>query len=231
MFEEMEKLISPGSTIDFTVPDITLSGLIDELESLAERFWRADDCKTADAIGASELCHLVGRFGEAVNRARGYAEVRYNAALEAYWADKARDFAKTSPEGEHAVRAIDENMAISRAAVELEAKRGEFLRLLDLLALEFIDIALRCNKPRLYGFQIVFECLDVLAIKKRAEALKRLARTVDELEYSDDFFTSVHAAIIAYSNELRLDGVCNQTPLGKAISELIERRNKRHESM
>ena len=107
----MEKLISPGSTIDFTVTAITLSGLIDELESLAERFWRADDCKTADAIGASELCHLVGRFGEAVNRARGYAKVRYNAALEAYWADKARDFAKTSPEGEHAVRAIDENMA------------------------------------------------------------------------------------------------------------------------
>lgn len=221
----MQKLIRPGGVIDFMVPDITLPGLIDELESLAERFWLADEPETASGVGASELFHIVGRFGEAVNRARGYAKVRYDAALEAYWADKARDFAKTSPEGERAVRTIDENMTISRAAVELDAKRGELLRLIELLAFEFLDIALRCSKPLLYGFQIVFECQDLLAIKKRAEALKRLARTVEELEYGDDDFTRVHAEIIAYSNELLRGGVGNQTPLGKSISEKLERRN------
>ena len=73
--------------------------LVGELERLAKRLWRADEMESAAGVGATELCQLLGILGVAVGRVRSNAEVGYRAALEAYWADKAGNFAKAFPQG------------------------------------------------------------------------------------------------------------------------------------
>ena len=176
--------------------------LVDELESLAESVWFADEGKAAGVVGASEFCHLVGRLGVAIDNLRGDAKVRHDAALEAYWADKARDFAKAAPESEHAVRTVDENMAISRAAVGIETEYCKFLRLLDAFALEFLRLATRFFHARFKDGDVSFKCHDLVACKKQAESLKRLAGAVEEFEHGGCNVEDIHAAIIAYTNEV-----------------------------
>ena len=178
--------------------------LIDELESLAEGFWLADEAEATGGIGALELYDFMDRFGHAVYDARTRAKVRYNAALEAYWTNEARDFAKTAPEGERAVRTIDENMAISRAAVGIDAKFGEFLRLLDVLAVEFIHLVSRLFQVRFETGYVSFESGDLVACKKQAEALKTFAGMIEKFEEGDYAIDDFHAASIAYSNALRI---------------------------
>lgn len=172
--------------------------LVGELERLAERLWSADELKSATGVGATELCQLLGRLGEAVGRVRSDAEIGYRAALEAYWADKAGNFAKAAPQGEDAVRTVDENMAISSAAVGIRTKHGEVLRLLDAFAMEFVGLALDVYKPHFGDGEIFFECGNLFAAQERTESLKRLARAIDELE-KGECGLDVHAAIIAYT--------------------------------
>ena len=180
--------------------------LVDKLQGLAYDFWTTDKPESARQIGASHFCHLVGDVGVAIDRARGEAEIRYRAALEAFWTDQARHFAEVSPQGEGTVLAIDKNMAIVSAAVSIDAKRGEFLSLLDLFAMEFIKLAIAFYEPCLDGGEIAFKCDDVLTAKKRAEAMKRLAGAIDELSHSDCSVDDVHDAIIAYCNEVGCAG-------------------------
>ena len=180
-----------------------LAELVGELERLAESVWLADEPETASGVSASELCDLMGSLGIAIDDMKSRAKVRHDAALEAYWADKAREFAKTSPEGEHAVRTVDENMAISRAAVGIDAKLREFLRLLEAFALEFFHLVGRLFQSRFEDGDITFESGDLVSCKKHAEALKRLAGAIEEFEHGDYAVYDFHAASIAYSNFLR----------------------------
>ena len=68
--------------------------------------------------------------------------------------------------------------------------------------MEFVKLAIAFYEPRLDGGEVVFECRDVLAVQKRAEAMKRLAGAIDELSRSDCGVDDVHDAIIAYCNEV-----------------------------
>ena len=174
-----------------------LEELVGKLESLLDRIWNADELKSATGSGAVDLCDLVGEVGVAVHDLRGKAEVAYRTALEAYWADKAGCFAETTPKGKGSVDTIDEYMAISRAAVELASQHGKFLRLVDALALEVVSLALDFYKPAFKCDDIVFECRDTFAAQKHANALKCLARTIDDLKDGYDS-VKVHDAIIAY---------------------------------
>ena len=175
--------------------------LVDKLQGLAYDFWTTDKPESARQIGASYICHLVGYVGVAIDRARGEAEIRYRAALEAFWTDQARRFAEVSPQGEGAVHAIDKNMAIASAAFRIHAQRGEFLRLLDLFAMEFVKLAIAFYEPRLDGGEVMFECRDFLTAKKRAEAMKRLAGAIDGFANSNCNVEDIHEAIIAYSTD------------------------------
>lgn len=176
-----------------------LAGLVGELERLADSLWGADESEAARRGWTRDLCNLVALAGAASDAAAREAEVGHRAALEAYWADKARDFAKAAPEGEGAVRAVDENMAISLAAAKLLAEHRDFLDALDFLAQEFIRLALEFCKATASGGEVAFESGDLAAAKKRADALKRLAEAVDAFGDAKDV-EKVHAAIIAYSN-------------------------------
>ena len=176
--------------------------LVNKIESLAHDVWTTEESESARQIGASNFCQLIGEVGVAIDRARGEAEIRYRAAFEAFWTDQARHFAEVSPQGEGAVHAIDKNMAIASAAVRISAQRGEFLRLLDLFAMEFVKLAIAFYEPCLDGGEIAFKCGDVLTAKKRAEAMKRLAGAIDDLSRSDCNADDVHDAIIAYCNEV-----------------------------
>ena len=181
--------------------------LVGELERLAHNVWIGDEPEGACIVGASDFCSLIGEVGIAIVDARRKAEIRYRAALEAFWADEARHFAESTPQGEGAVRTVDENMAIAFAAVRVSAKRGEFLRLLDFFAMEFVKLALAFFEPRPDGGEVVFECRDFLAAKKSAEAMKRLAGAIDELSRSDCYVKDVHDAIIAYCHETKTSGL------------------------
>lgn len=178
--------------------------LVDELERLANGLWCGGKSESAASIGASDIYDVIGKLGVAIDRARREAEVRHKAALEAFWADKARLFAVSAPKGENAVRSVDQNMAISVAAVRLDAQRGEFLRLLDLFAMEFVALALDFYKPTFEVGEICFKCRDFAAAEKRARALKRLAAGIDELKDGYDV-GKTHELIITYSNERRGD--------------------------
>ena len=178
-----------------------LEELVDKLKSLFDLIWSADEMKSATGSGAADFCDLVGKVGVAVRDVRAEAQVAYHAALEAYWADKARGFAVAAPDGKGAVHPIDEYMAISRAAVELDTKLGEFLCLIDAFAMEFISLSLKFYQPRFCGRDIEFECRDVFTCKKQADALKRLARAIEELEGGYDH-VKIHDAIIQYCGEI-----------------------------
>lgn len=175
--------------------------LIDKLESLAHDIWLTDKPEFAQLIGASDFCHLIGEVGVFVDRARAEAEVRYRAALEAFWADESRHFAEVTSKGEGTVQAVDKNMAIASAAVRIRAQRGEFLKMLDLLAMEFVKLALAFFKPRLDFGKVEFECGNFFAAQEHAEAMKRFAGAIDELSRSDCSVDKVHAVIIAYCND------------------------------
>lgn len=181
--------------------------LVDKIESLAHDIWTTDEPEPARQIGASHFCQCIGEVGVAIDRARGEAEIRYRAALEAFWTDQARHFAEVSPQGEGTMRAIDKNMAIVSAAVRIRAQRGEFLRLLNLFAMEFVKLAIAFYEPCLNGGDVVFECRDFLTAKKRAEAMKRLAGAIEDLSRSDCGVDDVHGAIIAYCNGLGREGL------------------------
>lgn len=175
--------------------------LIDKLESLTHDIWFADKPESARQIGASHFCQLIGEVGVLIADARGEAEIRYHAALEAFWTDQARHFAEVSPQGEGTMHAIDKNMAIVSAAVRICAQRGEFLKMLDLFAMEFVKLAIAFYEPRLDGGEVMFECRDFFAAKKRAEAVKRLAGAIEELSRPGCNVDKVHDAIIAYCTD------------------------------
>ena len=172
--------------------------LVSELERLTDRLWGTDESEAARRSWTRDLCDFVARAGAAADRAARDAEIRHRAALEAYWADKARDFAKSAPEGEDAVRTVDENMAISRAAVKLLAEHGDFLDLLGVFTHGLVRLALESGEAVVRDGEIVFECRDLLAAKKRASALKRLAQFIDDF-WKGECGLDVHAAIIAYT--------------------------------
>ena len=180
--------------------------LVDKFESLTDDIWLRDKAEATRHIGASHLCQLIGEVGVAVADARGEAEIRYRAALEAFWTDQARHFAEVSSQGEGTMHAIDKNMAIVSAAVRIRAKRGEFLRLLDLFAMEFVKLAIAFYEPRLDRGEVMFECRDLLTAKKRAEAMKRLAGAIEDLSRSDCGVDDVHDAIIAHFKNLSRAG-------------------------
>lgn len=174
-----------------------LAFLVGELERVAVRLWLAVEPKVAAGFAAADMCDLMGKLGVAVNRARGDAEVAYGAALEAYWADKARRFAEAAPQGEGAVHTVDEYMAVCHAAVKLEAQRGKFLQVLDAFALEFLRLALDFCQPRACDCEIVFECRDLTAAEKRANALREIAGVIDHCRKVEDC-GKAHEQIIAY---------------------------------
>lgn len=187
--------------------DTMMRDLVDKLESLAHDIWSTDKPESARQIGAAHFCQLIGEVGVLIADARGEAEIRYRAALEAFWTDQARHFAEVSPQGEGTMHTIDKNMAIAFAAVRIRAQHGEFRRLLDLFAMEFVKLAIAFYEPRLDGDELVFECRDFLTAKKRAEAMKRLAGAIEDLSRSDCGVNDVHDAIIAYCNDLGRDGL------------------------
>lgn len=179
----------------------TMRELVDELERLANDVWFGNESESARRIEASDFCNLVSKVGESVAGMRDKAEIRYRAALEAFWADKARHFAESAPQGESAMRTVDANMAVAFAAVRIDTQRGELLRLLDFFALEFIKLTLAFYEPGVHCCEVEFECRDFLAAKKRVEAMKRLAGAIDGFANSNCNVEDIHKAIIAYSTD------------------------------
>lgn len=187
--------------IDTTLParsedGPTLAGLIDELA--AGRVETAGNGETVGTAGrwAGDVCRVMCLALDIISTCCLDCKVGKDAALEADRADKAGDGAEADPQGVGGV-AADRNELVSGAEVEAGTKRVQILRLLDAFALEFVGLALEFYKPRFGDGEIFFQCGDLLAAQKRAEALKRLAGAIDKFKHGDCTVDDFHAAIIA----------------------------------
>lgn len=183
-----------------------LSGLVDELVESFEKV--SENSKFIRTAGrwAGDVCRLVATTADLVVWHPLDADVSKDAAFKTDGADEARRGATSLPEGIDGRTGRDGDASVVVPEVKQRAQRGEFRRLLDLFAMEFVKLAIAFYEPRLDGGEIAFECRDVLTAKKRAEAMKRLAGAIDELSHSDCGVDDVHDAIIAYCNEVGCAG-------------------------
>lgn len=184
-----------------------LSGLVDELVESFEKV--SVDGKAVRTAGrrAGDVCRIIGMVVDHVVWLKLDADVGKDPTFKADGADEARRVTTPLPEGVDGRAGRDGDVSVVVPEVKLRTKRGEFRRLLDLFAMEFVKLAITFYEPRLDGDELVFECRDFLAAKKRAEAMKRLAGAIEDLSRSDCGVNDVHDAIIAYCNGLDRDGL------------------------
>lgn len=173
--------------------------LVGELERLAERFWGRDYVKAATLGEAAKVYRLIADAAE-----RPCPEIREDkaelAALVADWAGNARRRA-VSPVGPFAVdedaAGADGDAGEPSAEVRRALKGGQALLLRLEFAFEFAQLAHAFFGVCTRGGELVLECGDFAATKKRAEALKGLAAWIDDLEDGKEI-GDAHAAIVAY---------------------------------
>lgn len=173
--------------------------LVDELERLAERFWSADKAEAASIMRTADVLALLERVNRDAIAAHSAEEIDELVALEADRAEKARRLAVN---GGSAAQGVDGNVADGDAA-ELAAQgaalfeRYQTILLRRVFALEFCKAALGFFEPSFEDGIVGFKCRDLLAAKKRTEALKWLAARIEEL-CRGDCSLNVHDVIIAY---------------------------------
>lgn len=178
---------------------MTIVELVDELESIAERFWSADEAEAAAIMRTADVCAVLELvYGYAV-AAHPVEEIDKLAALEADRAEKARRLIGL---GSGTAQGINGHVSDGDAA-ELAAQgkaffdRYQTIVLGRVLALEIGKFALDLFKPTFEDGLIGFKRIDALAAQKQAEALKWLATRVEELECGNCGM-DVHDVIIAY---------------------------------
>ena len=175
-----------------------LVDLVGELEGLIERLWGRDYMKAATFREATQVYAILPDvYIDCID-----SEIRNHdanlVALEADGAGNARrriialdgtlDIDKTASDG---------HTAESRPEVLSQLKAAQAILLRCMFASEFFKLALSIFEVGSADGEIVVECRDLLATKKRAEALKCLAARIDELEGGYDG-CKIHDAIIAY---------------------------------
>lgn len=183
-----------------------LSGLVDELVESFEKV--SADGKAIRTAGrwAGDVCRIIGMAVDHVVWNPLDADVGKDPAFKADGADEARRVTTPLPEGIDGRAGRDGDASVVVPEVKLRTKRGEFRRLLDFFAMEFVKLAIALYEPRLDGGEVMFECRDFLTAKKRAEAMKRLAGAIEDLSRSDCGVDDVHDAIIAHFNNLSCAG-------------------------
>lgn len=174
--------------------------LVGELERLAERLWRCDETEAAPAHWAVDVSSLLERVYRNAVEAAPREKFDDLAILEA---DRAKEARRLTVFGGGSPKRIG-GCAADGDAAELPAhgdplfERYQLLMLRHVAALEFGKLALMLFEPSLEGCAIGFKEPDLVAAKKRAEALKWLASRIEMLE-NGDCNADVHAVIIAYS--------------------------------
>ena len=178
-----------------------LSGLVDELIESCKDV--GADSKAVRTAGrwTGDVCRLISAAVDYIVMLMLDAHVGKYATLKADGADETRHVATSDSEGIDSRAGRDGDASIVAPEVQPRTQRGEFLRLLDLFAMEFVALALDFYKPTFKGGEICFECRDFAAAEKRARALKRLAAGIEELEDVYDV-GKAHALIIAYRDEV-----------------------------
>ena len=184
-----------------------LSGLVDELVESFEKI--SADGKAIRTAGrwTGDVCRMIGMAVDHVVWPILNADVGKDSTFKADGADEARRVTTPLPESIDGRAGRDGDASVVVPEVKQRTKRGEFRRLLELFAMEFVKLALAFYEPRLDGGEVMFECRDFLTAKKRAEAMKRLAGAIEDLSHSGCSVDDVHGAIIAYCNDLGREGL------------------------
>lgn len=179
---------------------MTRTGLVGELERLAECFWGDDKAESAPGNWAVDVSSLLERVYRDAVEASPREEIDKIVLLEADRAEKARRLTGLGGGPSEGVDgcAADGDTAELPPRGDPLFERYQLFMLRHVAALEFSKLVLAFFKPCFDGGVLGFEEPDFVAAKKRAEALKWLVSRIEMLEDGNDEFDT-HDVILAYS--------------------------------